>query len=96
MVTFLSAANCIYQNLALQKVSRSLPDMHAADITDLIAGTSSRTYKALSEEKKELVTPQIMDAMSYVWLFFLVAAALSFLLASPLGVSCASSGCFDY
>jgi beta-lactamase regulating signal transducer with metallopeptidase domain len=77
----------------MQKVSRILPDMHTADITDLIAGTSSRTYKALSEEKKELVTPQITDAMSYVWLFFLVAAALSFLLAPPLGVSCVLSGC---
>lgn len=70
--------------------------MHTADITDLIIGTSSRTYKALSEEKKELVTPQITEAMSYIWLFFLVATALSFLLAPPLGVSCASSGCFDW
>jgi hypothetical protein len=88
MVTFLAVVNCIYQNLAMRKVSQVLPEMDAAEIKDLIAGTSSQTYKALSEEMKGRVTPQITDAMSYVWLFFLVAATCSFLLSPPLGVSC--------
>jgi hypothetical protein len=70
MVIFLAVVNCVYHNLAMRKVSQVLPEMDAAEIKDLIAGTSSRTYKALSEDIKGRVTPQITDAMSYVWLFF--------------------------
>ncbi|KAB8069922.1 major facilitator superfamily domain-containing protein [Aspergillus leporis] len=85
MVVFLAMAGSIYQNLALQKVAQAMPALNAADITNLIAGTSSRTYKALSEGERALVTPQITDAMSNVWLFFLVAGILSFVLTPPLG-----------
>ncbi|KAE8423264.1 major facilitator superfamily-domain-containing protein [Aspergillus pseudocaelatus] len=85
MVIFLAMAGSIYQNLALQKVAQTMPALSAADITNLVAGTSSRAYKALSEEERALVTPQITDAMSNVWLFFLVAGILSFVLTPPLG-----------
>lgn len=87
MVIFLAMAGSIYQNLALQKVTEAMPALSAADITNLIAGTSSRTYKALSESERALVTPQITEAMSNVWLFFLVAGILSFVLTPPLWVS---------
>lgn len=87
MVTFLSVASSIYQNISLKKVGRALSGLRAEEITDLVAGTSSRSYKALTEANKELVIPQIMDAMRNVWLFFLVAAALSFMLSPLLWVS---------
>jgi hypothetical protein len=87
MVIFLAMAGSIYQNLALQKVTQAVPALSAADITNLVAGTSSRTYKALSESERALVTPQITEAMSNVWLFFLVAGILSFVLTLPLWVS---------
>ncbi|KAJ5233193.1 Efflux pump dep3 [Penicillium chermesinum] len=84
MVIFLAMAGSIYQNLALQKVARAVPTLSVADITNLVAGTSSRAYKALSESERALVTPQITEAMSNVWLFFLVAGILSFVLAPHL------------
>ncbi|THC91405.1 hypothetical protein EYZ11_009134 [Aspergillus tanneri] len=83
MVIFLAMAGSIYQNLALQKVTQAMPALSAADITNLVAGTSSRTYKALSESERALVTPQITEAMSNVWLF-LVAGTLSFVLTPAL------------
>ncbi|KAL5356460.1 major facilitator superfamily domain-containing protein [Aspergillus floccosus] len=83
MVIFLAMAGSIYQNLALQKVTQAMPALSAAQITNLVAGTSSRTYKALSESERALVTPQITEAMSNVWLFFLVAGIMSFVL-TPL------------
>ncbi|BAE61976.1 unnamed protein product [Aspergillus oryzae RIB40] len=87
MVIFLAMAGSIYQNLALQKVTQAMPTLSAADITNLVAGTSSHTYKALSGEERDLVTPQITDAMRDVWLFFLVAGVVSFVLTLGLGVS---------
>lgn len=80
-------AGSIYQNLALQKVARAMPTLSAYDITNLV-GTSSRTYKALSELERILVAPKITKAMSNVWLLFLVAGILSFILTPPLWVSC--------
>ncbi|KAB8071006.1 major facilitator superfamily domain-containing protein [Aspergillus leporis] len=85
MVAFLAMAGSIYQNLALQKVAQAMPALNAAYITNLVTGTSSRAFKALSERERALVTPQITDAMSNVWLFFLVAGILSFVLTPPLG-----------
>ncbi|RAQ60180.1 MFS drug efflux transporter [Aspergillus flavus] len=85
MVIFLAMAGSIYQNLALQKVTQAMPTLSAADITNLVAGTSSHTYKALSGEERDLVTPQITDAMRDVWLFFLVAGVVSFVLTLGLG-----------
>ncbi|CAI7590854.1 unnamed protein product [Penicillium viridicatum] len=85
MVIFLAMCGSIYQNTALQKVSQAMPKLSAADISNLVAGTSSRTYTALSESERALVAPQITDAMSNVWLFFLVAGILSFVLTPSLG-----------
>ncbi|KAE8347844.1 hypothetical protein BDV24DRAFT_157322 [Aspergillus arachidicola] len=85
MVIFLAMAGSIYQNLTLQKVTQAMPALSAADITNLVAGTSSRTYQALSGEERDLVTPQITDAMKNVWWFFLVAGILSFVLTLGLG-----------
>ncbi|KAB8209760.1 major facilitator superfamily domain-containing protein [Aspergillus parasiticus] len=85
MVIFLAMAGSIYQNLALQKVAQAMPALSAANITNLVAGTSSRTYQALSGEERDLVTPQITDAMRNIWLFFLVAGIVSFVLTLGLG-----------
>ncbi|KAL4746650.1 hypothetical protein BDW72DRAFT_197498 [Aspergillus terricola var. indicus] len=98
MIIFLAIASSIYQNLALQKVTQAMPTLSASDITNLVAGTSSRTYKALSESERILLTPQITEALSKVWLFFLVAGILSIVLTPPLwntrlkGVNPATAG----
>lgn len=87
MVVFLAMAGSIYQNLALQKVGLALPSLDKTDITNLVAGTSSLTYKDLSETEKALVKPLITDAMSSVWLLFLVAGVFSLVITPFLGVS---------
>jgi hypothetical protein len=92
MVIFLAICGSIYQNTALQKVSQAMPKLSAADISNLVAGTSGKTYKGLSESERALVAPEITNAMSNVWLFFLVAGVLSFLLTPFLGVSSISFG----
>jgi hypothetical protein len=90
MVFFLSVCGTIYQNLALQNLSRILPTASPAKIADLTAGTASQAYKSLSDAERALVIPQITRAMGNVWLLFLVSAALSFAFSFQLGVS------FDY
>ncbi|EFR04322.1 hypothetical protein MGYG_07329 [Nannizzia gypsea CBS 118893] len=85
MVVFLSLAGSTYQNLSLKEVARALPSASKSELTDLIAGTSSRSFKALSQADKDTVIPHITGPMRNVWLFFLVAAILSFLLSTMLG-----------
>lgn len=87
MVTFLAIAGNIYQNISIQKISLVLPTASASEALDLTTGTSSAAYKLLSDLEQEAVIPQIMAAMSNVWLFFMVAAALSFVLSFVLLVS---------
>ena len=87
MTVFLAIGGTLYQNFALHNVAPVLPNTSPGEIANLIAGTSSQTYKALSQEAKDLVIPQITDAMRNLWLFFLVGATLSFVLSVFLGVS---------
>lgn len=87
MTVFLAISGTLYQNYSLMKIAPALPNASPAEIANLIAGTSSQTYKNLSAEAKALVIPQITDAMRNIWLFFLVGAALSFVLSGFLGVS---------
>lgn len=87
LVTFLAISGTVYQNIAIQELSLVLPSFGKDEILDLTTGTSSAAYKALSAEEQRLVIPQIMRAMSNVWMFFLVAAALSFALSFVLTVS---------
>ncbi|WEW58622.1 hypothetical protein PRK78_004090 [Emydomyces testavorans] len=84
VVVFLAVSGTLYQNFALQNVARVLPNASAAAIKDLIAGTSSHTFKSLSENEKHLVIPEITAAMRPIWLLFLVAAIMSFLLSLTL------------
>lgn len=86
MTVFLAVAGTLYQNLSLRKIAPVQPNASPAQIADLIAGVNSRTYKDLSETDKGLVIPQITEAMSSLWLLFLVGGALSLVLSIFLGV----------
>ncbi|KAK3168685.1 hypothetical protein OEA41_005133 [Lepraria neglecta] len=81
MTVFLAISGTLYQNFSLHNVAPVLPNTSPAEIVNLIAGTSSQAYKGLSQEAKDLVIPQITDAMRNLWLFFLVGATLSFVLS---------------
>lgn len=86
MVLFLAIAGSVYQNTALNRVLRVLPERSRAEITELIAGASSDAFKRLSESEKNVVIPQITSAMGNVWLLFIVAGALSFVASLGIGV----------
>lgn len=87
MVLFLSVAGSIFQNIAIHKISQVLIEAPISQITQLIAGTKSPSYLALSGEDQALVIPEITDSMQKIWVFFTAAAGLSFILSLPLAVS---------
>ncbi|KAG7431728.1 Efflux pump DEP3 [Fusarium oxysporum f. sp. raphani] len=78
MVLFLAISGSLFHNVAVDKVGNALPTASDTDIGNLIAGTSSAVFKALSEDEKAVVIPEIASAMRSIWAFFMAAAALSF------------------
>ncbi|KAI1050268.1 hypothetical protein LB506_001924 [Fusarium annulatum] len=84
MVLFLAISGSLFHNVAVDKVGNALPTASQTEIGNLIAGTSSVVFKALSEEEKAVVIPEIASAMKSIWAFFMAAAALSFVCACPL------------
>ncbi|KAF9884963.1 hypothetical protein FE257_000873 [Aspergillus nanangensis] len=85
MTVFLAVSGTLYQNLCLEKIAPVQPNASRAEIADLIAGVHSKTYQGLSQHDKDLVIPQITEAMSSLWLFFLVGGALSLVTCVFLG-----------
>ncbi|KAF5585836.1 ABC transporter [Fusarium pseudoanthophilum] len=84
MVLFLAISGSLFHNVAVDKVGNALPSASETEIGSLIAGTSSAAFKALSEDEKAVVIPEIASAMKSIWAFFMAAAALSFVCACPL------------
>jgi 6-phosphogluconate dehydrogenase len=84
MVLFLAVGGCIFQNFAIQKITTALPSKPEAEIESLMAGTSSQAYQELSSEERQIVITNVTSSMGVVWIFFAVAAALSFLASLPL------------
>ncbi|CAN9226040.1 unnamed protein product [Alternaria alternata] len=84
MVCFLAISGSLFHNIAVEKVGKALPEVASAEIGNLIAGSSSKAFRGLSEAEKSLVIPEIASAMSSVWTFFLAAAALSVVCSVPL------------
>ncbi|KAI1857786.1 uncharacterized protein JN550_013049 [Neoarthrinium moseri] len=84
MVCFLAICGSIFHNLALQKITLALNGVFDGDIGELIAGTSSAAFQALTSDEKAEVIPQIASALGGVWAFFMAAAALSFVASLPL------------
>ncbi len=87
MVIFLAISGSLFHNLAVQKVGKALPDASASEIGELIGGSSSKAFQALSEEEKAMVIPEIASALTGIWAFFLAAAALSVVCSIALLVS---------
>ncbi|KAI4698012.1 Efflux pump dep3 [Alternaria hordeiaustralica] len=77
MVLFLAISGSLFHNVAVDKVGKALPEVSPTAIGNLIAGSSSKAFQALSDEEKALVIPEIASAMTSIWAFFLAAAALS-------------------
>ncbi|KAI0007237.1 major facilitator superfamily-domain-containing protein [Xylariaceae sp. FL0662B] len=88
MVLFFAICGSMFHNIAVQKVGSVLPNASSVEIGDLVAGTSSTFFQALSDSDKAVVVPQIANAMRSIWVFFLAAAALSFLCSLPLMAAC--------
>lgn len=87
MVLFLAISGSLFHNVAVDRVGKALPEVSPTEIANLIAGSSSKAFQALSDEEKALVIPEIASAMTSIWAFFLAAAALSLVCSVPLLVS---------
>ncbi|KAI4955792.1 Efflux pump dep3 [Alternaria rosae] len=77
MVLFLAISGSLFHNVAVDRVGKALPEVSPTEIGNLIAGSSSKAFQALSDEERALVIPEIASAMTSIWAFFLAAAALS-------------------
>ncbi|KAH6528397.1 efflux pump DEP3 [Parastagonospora nodorum] len=84
MVLFLAISGSLFHNVAVDKVGKALPEVSTAEIGNLIAGSSSSAFQALSNAEKALVIPEIASAMTRIWAFFLPAATLSVVCSVPL------------
>ncbi|EAT86503.2 hypothetical protein SNOG_06672 [Parastagonospora nodorum SN15] len=84
MVLFLAISGSLFHNVAVDKVGKALPEVSTAEIGNLIAGSSSSAFQALSNAEKALVIPEIASAMTRIWAFFLAAATLSVVCSVPL------------
>ncbi|KAH6873340.1 major facilitator superfamily-domain-containing protein [Alternaria rosae] len=84
MVLFLAISGSLFHNIAVDRVGKALPEISPTEIGNLIAGSSSKAFQALSDEEKALVIPEIASAMTSIWAFFLVASALSLVCSVPL------------
>ncbi|WQF87797.1 Putative major facilitator superfamily, MFS transporter superfamily [Colletotrichum destructivum] len=84
MVLFLAISGSLFHNLAVDKVGKALPDVSPTEIGNLIAGSSSSAFQTLTDAEKALVIPEIANAMTSIWAFFLAAAALSVVCSLPL------------
>ncbi|KAI4693309.1 Efflux pump dep3 [Alternaria novae-zelandiae] len=84
MVLFLAISGSLFHNIAVGKVGKALPEVSPTEIGNLIAGSSSKAFQALSDEEKALVIPEIASAMTSIWAFFLAAAAFSVVCSVPL------------
>lgn len=87
MVLFLAISGSLFHNIAVDKVGKALPDVSHTEIGNLIAGSTSSAFQALTDAEKALVIPEIASAMTSIWAFFLAAAALSVVCSLPLLVS---------
>jgi hypothetical protein len=84
MVLFLAISGSLFLNVAVDKAGKFLPEVTTAEIGNLIAGSSSMAFQALSDAEKALIIPEIASAMTSVWAFFLAAAALCVVCSIPL------------
>ncbi|EQB43279.1 hypothetical protein CGLO_18090 [Colletotrichum gloeosporioides Cg-14] len=66
MVLFLAISGSLFHNMAVNNVGNALPDVSHDKIGNLIAGTSSTLFQALSDEEKNIVISQIVNAMESV------------------------------
>jgi hypothetical protein len=91
MVLFLAISGSLFHNVAVDKVGKALPEVSTAEVGNLIAGSSSEAFQALSNAEKALIIPEIASAITSMWAFFLAAAALSVVCSVPLVVSSLST-----
>ncbi|KAK8034599.1 azole resistance protein 1 [Apiospora rasikravindrae] len=85
-VVFLSVSGNIFFNTGTQAIRAVLPaDTPAPFVADLIAGSSSAAFESLSQYDGARVIDAITSSMRNVWIFYLAATALSFVLSFFLG-----------
>lgn len=89
-VTFLSVSGNLLFNFAVRYLTPILPPgTQPVFISDLIAGPHSHAFQTLEPDVRLRVVDGIAQTMRNIWIFYLAASTLSFLLSFFLGVSLA-------
>ncbi|KAH8698990.1 putative efflux pump antibiotic resistance protein [Talaromyces proteolyticus] len=81
IVFILAVAGTVYQNLALKRLTPLLADLSAADVSQVIAGTSNSVFKSLDPSLQSKVVNEITKSMSAVWAVLIGVGALCFILS---------------
>lgn len=84
MVLFLAICGSMFHNISVDHIGAVLPDFSEAEIGNLIAGTSSEAFRRLTDAEKQVVIPQLAEALRGIWAFYLAAATLSFVASLTL------------
>lgn len=87
IVFILALAGAVYQNLAVERVRPILSGLSAADLSQVIAGTSNHIFQSLDPDLRAEVVDKITNAMSGVWAILTGVGGLSFAMSLFLGVS---------
>ncbi|KAK2016686.1 MFS transporter [Colletotrichum eremochloae] len=81
-VTFLSVSGNLLFNFAVRYLTPILPPgTQPAFISDLIAGPHSHAFRTLESDVRLRVVDGIAQTMRNIWIFYLAASALSFILS---------------
>ncbi|EED18132.1 efflux pump antibiotic resistance protein, putative [Talaromyces stipitatus ATCC 10500] len=81
IVFILALAGTVYQNLALKRLTPLLAGRSAADVSQVIAGTSNSVFKSLDPNLQTKVVDEITKSMSVVWAILIGVGALCLILS---------------
>ncbi|CAD6441947.1 2f7a18d7-e586-4b93-8b0c-640762a50d6d [Sclerotinia trifoliorum] len=81
IVFALAIDGTIFQNEAIKKLSKLLPNLNRATIQGMVAGTDSAYYDSLDAVNREKVAAVIVDAISQAYIIVIAAGALTLILS---------------
>ena len=86
-IVILSVAGSLYQNIAVDKIGRILPDATRSEIEQLTSGRYSSTFQSLSAGVRDQVVQEITLAICNGFLIVVVGSALALISSLFLSVS---------
>lgn len=86
-IVILSVAGSLYQNIAVEKISRILPDATKEEIMQLTSGRYSSAFQSLSTGIRDQVVQEVTLSIRNGFLIVVAGSALAFISSFFLSVS---------